>query len=392
MIRLVLLTVALSVSAAAAQAPQPEPKISAAASQLPQPEPKIAAAASKMERRAVPHTVTFANGVRSTMDVQFWAPVGYRPLTLDIYLPPATVPRPKAGYPLVVQIHGGGWMIGDKRLSGPFVDWPSVLASLAATGYVVAAVDYRLSSEAQFPVQAQDVKASIRWLRLNASKYGIDSSRVIAWGESAGAHLAALAAVTCGARDLLPKESTNPFGIIADVVTKNASECVQGAVAWFGVFDMTTIQAQAREVHALSRDERDAPEWRFLGCFSTQCRASQLTSASPISYVDKNDPPMLLIVGDADVTVPPEQTMQMAEKLDLVGVKHELLVLPGVRHELLGKTPDQTRQANLKALSATFEFIDDVIGTPITPGSTPAAPGTPANSGASPSPSPARSR
>ena len=337
-----------------------------AAAQLPQPEPKIAAAASKMERRTVPHTMTFANGVRSTMDVQFWAPVGYRPLTLDIYLPPASVPKPKNGFPLVVQIHGGGWMIGDKRLSGPFVDWPSVLASLAATGYVVAAVDYRLSSEAQFPVQAQDVKASIRWLRLNASKYGIDRTRVVAWGESAGAHLAALAAVSCGDRQLEPKEASNPFGLVADVTSKNASDCVQGGIAWFGIFDMTTIQAQARETHALSRDERDAPEWRLLGCFATQCRPAQLAAASPITYVDKNDPPMLLIVGTADTTVPAEQTMQMAEKLEAAGVKHELLVLPGVRHEFLGKTAEATREANLKALGATFQFIDDIIGTPRT--------------------------
>ena len=352
-----LLTLSLmSVSAvAAAQLPQTDPKI-------PQPEPKIAAAASKMDRRTVPHTVTFANGVLSTLDVQFWAPVGYRRLALDIYLPPATVPKPKAGFPLVVQIHGGGWMIGDKRLSGPFVDWPSVLASLSATGYVVAAVDYRLSSEAQFPVQAQDVKAAIRWLRLNASKYGIDGRRVVAWGESAGAHLAALAAVSCGAGLLEPKEASNPFGIVAEVTTKNTSDCVQGGVAWFGVFDMTTIQAQAREIRALSRDERDAPEWRLLGCFATQCRPSQLAAASQISYVDKSDPPMLLIVGDADKTVPSEQSLQMDERLESFGVKHDLLVLPGVGHEFLGKTPQATREANLKALAATFQFIDDVIG------------------------------
>jgi acetyl esterase/lipase len=335
-----------------------------AAPQLPQPEPKIAAAATKMDRRTVPHTMTFTNGVRSTMDVQFWAPVGYRPLTLDIYVPPASTPRPRSGFPLVVQIHGGGWMIGDKRLSGPFVDWPSVLASLSATGYVVAAVDYRLSSEAQFPVQVQDVKASIRWLRLNASKYGIDRSRVVAWGESAGAHLAALTAVSCGSSLLAPKEPSNPFGIVADVTSKNASDCVQGGIAWFGIFDMTTIQAQAREIHALSRDERDAPEWRLLGCFATQCRPAQLAAASPITYVDKKDPPMLLIVGDADTTVPAEQTLAMAAKLEAVGVKHEVRVLPGVRHEFLGKTADQTRDANLKALAATFQFIDDVIGTP----------------------------
>lgn len=361
--RVLLVVVALSVSAVAA-------------AQLPEPGPKIAAAASKMDRKTVPHTMTFANGVQSTMDVQFWSPVGYRPLTLDIYLPPKSLPRPKAGFPLVVQIHGGGWMIGDKRLSGPFVDWPSVLASLAATGYVVAAVDYRLSSEAQFPVPAQDVKAAIRWLRIHASQYGIDRTRAIAWGESAGAHLAALATLSCGDRLLEPQEASNPFNLVAEVTTKTASDCVQGGVAWFGVYDMTTIQVQSREIHALSRDERDAPEWRLLGCFANQCRPAQLAAASPISYVDKKDPPMLLIVGDADTTVPPEQSLQMDERLENAGVKHNLIVLPGVKHELLGKTPDVTRDANLKALAATFQFIDDVIGSPRAADKTPRTPDT----------------
>ena len=71
---------------------------------------------------------------------------------------------------------------------------------------------------------------------------------------------------------------------------------------------------------------------------------------------------MLLIVGDADKTVPSEQSLQMDERLESFGVKHDLLVLPGVGHEFLGKTPQATREANLKALAATFQFIDDVIG------------------------------
>ena len=336
-----------------------------AAAQLPSPEPQIAAGAARMERHPATRTLTFANGVRSILDVQYWAPVGYRPLTLDVYVPPVSVKQPKAGFPLVVQVHGGGWMIGDKRLSGPFVDWPSVLASLAARGYVVAAIDYRLSTEGQFPLQAQDVKAAVRWLRLNATKYGIDRRRVMAWGESAGAHLAALIAVTCGVSALEPKETSNPFGLTSDVTSSRTSDCVQGAIAWFGVFDMTTIQEQAREAHAMSRDEPDAPEWRLLGCFAAQCKPTQLTAASPITYVDRTDPPMLLIVGSDDTTVPSKQTIEMADKLASVGVTHQLLVLPGVSHSFLGKTQEATREANLKALAATFQFIDATVNNPV---------------------------
>lgn len=115
-----------------------------------------------------------SNGVKSIPSVVYWEPAGYRPLVLDLYLPLNSVERPSTGFPLVMYIHGGGWIGGDRHRSGPFVDFPGVLASLAAKGYVVTSIEYRLSSEAKFPAPAQDVKAALRWLRLNASKYNID--------------------------------------------------------------------------------------------------------------------------------------------------------------------------------------------------------------------------
>ena len=330
-----------------------------AAAQLPSPLPQIEDGA-RIDRHPL---VTFPNGVRSFTDVPYWSPVGYRSLTLDLYVPPASVRRPRSGFPFVVYVHGGGWMYGDKRSSPPFVDWPAVLASLAAKGYVVAAVDYRLTREARFPLQVEDVKAAIRWLRLRAPQYGIDRGRARVWGESAGAHLAGLIAVSCGAAALEPREVRNMFGVTSEVTSRRASDCVQGGVTWYGVFDMATIQQQARDAHALSRDDRDAPEWRLLGCFATECRPAQLAAASPVTYVDRKDPPMLLVVGNADTTVPTQQTLEMADRLAAAGVEHEVLVLPGVNHNFLGTTRDATRDANLKALAATFEFIDATIGT-----------------------------
>jgi acetyl esterase/lipase len=333
---------------------------SRAGAQLPTPLPEISADAARNDRYPA-HNAAFPNGVTSIADLQYWNPVGYRPLTLDLYLPPASVPPPATGFPLVIQIHGGAFMGGDKRLILPFVDWPGVLASLAARGYVVASINYRLSGEARFPAQAQDVKAAVRWLRLNAVKYAIDPGRAVTWGQSAGGHLASLAAVSCGAPAL------SPIGVALasgprEVTAATPSDCVQGAVAWFGLFDLATIQEQAREVKALSRDDADAPEWRLLGCFAAACPATKVTAASPVSYVDRNDPPMLLIVGSEDTLVPTRQTFEMAERLTAAGVKHELIVLPGINHSFIGSTAEATRDANLKALAATFEFIDRTIG------------------------------
>jgi acetyl esterase/lipase len=79
---------------------------------------------------------------------------------------------------LVIWVHGGGWCRGDARVSGAYKDWPAVIASLAARGYVVTAIDYRLSGDAPFPAALQDVKAAIRFLRVHADEYRIDSQQV----------------------------------------------------------------------------------------------------------------------------------------------------------------------------------------------------------------------
>jgi len=84
------------------------------------------------ENRYPAHDVTFPNGVKGIPGVVFWNPIGYRPITLDLYVPPASAERPATGFSLVIQTHGGGWMFGDTYHSEPFVDFPGVLASLAA--------------------------------------------------------------------------------------------------------------------------------------------------------------------------------------------------------------------------------------------------------------------
>src|SRR5882724_4505479 len=115
------------------------------ADQIPSPAPEVAAQVV-FEDHYPPRQVKFPNGVKGLPGLMYWQPIGYRPLTLDVYLPPAGLSRPAAGFPLIVHIHGGAWEMGDSHFGGPFVDFPGVLASLAARGYVVASIDYRLRS------------------------------------------------------------------------------------------------------------------------------------------------------------------------------------------------------------------------------------------------------
>lgn len=320
------------------------------------PLPEVAEQPTREDRYPA-REVSFADGVKGLPDLVYSQPPGHRPLTLDLYLPPDAAARPASGFPLVLQIHGGDWLDGDKRHNGAFADFAGVLASLASKGYVVASIEYRLSAEARFPAQIHDVKVALRWLRLKASRYGIDPARAMTWGEGAGAQLATLAALGCGAAALEPPPGQGSAPPLSD-----HADCVQGSVAWSGVFDLARIAEQARTAQALSRDDPGAPEWRLLGCFGQECAPGQIAAASPASHVDRDDPPMLLIAGAADRTIPTRQTLEMAATLKGAGVPHELVVLPGIDHHLIGKTPVQTRTAHLKALAATFRFIDQTIG------------------------------
>jgi acetyl esterase/lipase len=309
--------------------------------------PARAAIAARTVRADVYPTpsVRFPGGVISQPDVEYANLSGYRPLTLDLYRPARTV----GPAPLVVWIHGGGWNRGDTRTSGAYADWPAVLASLAARGFVVASISYRMSGEARFPAQIQDVKAAIRFLRANAGRYGIDPGRVYAWGGSAGGHLAALAATSCGVEGFAPLAST---GRLSSKDARSArplaqSDCVQAAVVWFGVFDLAGVP----ELHV---DD-------LLGCAPAAC-ADKAAAASPMTYVDAGDPPMLLMHGLADHEVPAQQSEAMAARLRAAGVPAETLFIPGVDHGWIGPTAAATRAASLQALQRTFEFLEVQAG------------------------------
>jgi len=286
--------------------------------------------------------VPFADGVVAYPDVEYSNLIGYRPLLLDIYLPR----KSKAPRPLVVWIHGGGWSRGDSRTSGAIVDFPATLAALAARGYVVASVNYRLSGEARFPAQIQDVKAAIQFLRANAGKYNIDPARALVWGGSAGGHLAALAATTCGMAEFAPEPNTGRLTraeALAAAKAPAGSNCVQAAVIWYGIFDVARLPSP--NVGSM------------MACDIKACEA-EMAKASPITHVTAATPPMLLVHGLADTEVPVTQSQQMAARMKQAGAPVETLFIPDADHGLIGKTPQASRAATLQALHRTFDYID----------------------------------
>jgi len=281
-------------------------------------------------------------GVTSLADVTYSVLPGYRPMVVDIYQPP----REQGPRPLILYVHGGGWVGGNTRHGGATADFPAALAMLAAEGFVVVSLEYRLAAEATFPAQAQDVRAALRFLKANAAHYGIDPARTGIWGGSAGGHLAALAALSCGDASLDP---AGPSGTTAPA----GSECVQASVIWYGVFDFAALSA-SRPGGA------DGGAVTLLGCDQV-CRAEDFTPASPVSYIDADDPPMLLIHGENDRVVPVAQSHLAEQRLRAAGVEVSSIYIPGVDHSFIGADPATTRAATLQALNATFDFFHTTL-------------------------------
>lgn len=224
---------------------------------------------------------------------------------LDLYLPEKAADG--KGLPLIVYVHGGGWLGGDKRAGG-------MLLPLVQSGeYAVASVGYRLSSEAIWPAQIHDCKAAIRWLRANAAKYGIDADRIGVAGSSAGGHLVMLLGTTGGVADL---EGT--LGPHRD--TDSRVVCV---VNQFGPSDFSEISeaneaAKGMVAKLLGGRPEDVPE--------------AARAASPLAHVTKDDAPIICIHGTADALVPYSQSTRLDEACEKAGVECLLLTIPGGGH------------------------------------------------------------
>jgi acetyl esterase/lipase len=307
-----------------------------------------------------PQQITYPGGVTATFDLVYANLRGYRPLTLDLYLPAARgLPMP-----LVVFVHGGGWNGGDTRHAAGFDDFPRELAALAAQGYVVASVSYRLSGEARFPGAVQDIKAAIRWLRGRARDLNMDQTRVAVWGDGAGGQLASLTGVTCGVAAFDPETSRSDAGDVP-------SACVQAVIDWYGISDLQTLSSD-NQVQPAAEAKPDAAGFQpppasdagsFLGCEPAACPPMVARLASPLAFITGTSPAFLIQHGEADTIVSPRQSQKLHEALRKANVPAELITYPGVGHNFSrGSVPDAgAHRAALEKLvsflSATFPAV-----------------------------------
>jgi acetyl esterase/lipase len=237
---------------------------------------------------------------------------------LDLYTP--ETPPPATGWPLIIFIHGGAWMMCDKT----DIQVTPALQALPR-GYAVASVNYRLSSEAIFPAQIHDVKAAIRFLRARAATLKLDPARFAVWGGSAGAHLALHAGVTDGIAALTDTSLGHP----------DESSAVQAVISWFAPTDFAMMDVYFREtgVGVPDHSRPASPESLLIGG-PVDDVPEAVRLANPETWVRPGCPPVLLQHGTADPLVPCQCSTHMAETIDKAAGKGRatLSLLPGAGH------------------------------------------------------------
>jgi alpha-L-fucosidase 2 len=229
--------------------------------------------------------IAAAGSVASELsNVEFARPEGVA-LTLD-----AWIPESAGSQPAVILVHGGGWEAGDKRTY--IRPW---FGTLSDAGIAWITINYRLAPRWKHPAAVEDIEAAVRWVRSNAERLGIDGERLALMGESAGAHLAMLAAL-------------------------RGRERVAAVVGFYGIYDLPLWIRQRGEVP------------RNIALYLPDRENRTLRDASPVTWLSGRSPPLLLIHGAADKGVPVAQSERFCDAARRQRVRCELKVIEGAPH------------------------------------------------------------
>jgi acetyl esterase/lipase len=235
----------------------------------------------------------------------------------------------KVPAPVLIYIHGGGWVFGDKGGS------PNSFLPYIERGWNVVNVEYRMASSASAPGAVQDVRCALRWVYNNAAQRHFDTNRIVVSGHSAGGHLALMTGMLteeAGLDDACPADANAPPMKVAAIVN------------WFGISDVNEIlTGPDRRTYAVA--------W-LSGAADKSAVAKQ---SSPLTYVHAGQPPVLTIHGDHDSVVPYSQATTLKAALDKAHVRNELVTIPGGDH---GNFSDPE---TLRAFREVWKFLDAVL-------------------------------
>lgn len=261
----------------------------------------------------VPFPIRPGRDVERIRDVVYAEEGGHR-LRLDVYRHRDKPTRA----PTLLQIHGGGWVVGSKNEQGL-----PLMHHLARRGWVCISADYRLSPRATFPDPLVDVKRALAWVRSEGLAYGADPECVVITGGSAGGHLAALAALT-------PNDPAYQPGF------EQADTRVQACVAFYGVYDFTDHGKHQRNRGLVRLLERQVMKCRYADA------RERYERASPFHCVGSEIPPFFVIHGDHDTLVPVAEARAFADALraaapgrvcyaEIPGAQHAFEIFPSLR-------------------------------------------------------------
>jgi acetyl esterase/lipase len=297
----------------------------------PRPARRTAAAAAVVAMAAAVPWLAACTGPTRLADVAYDARFGAA-TTLDVFLPDGGGPAPA-----VVLLHGGTFTSGDKS------EYHLAAERLARSGYVAVTVNHRLAPGAPFPAAVQDTFCALSFLRAGAEDYGIEPDRIAAVGYDSGAHLAAMLGVAAGADDVAPDCEAGPTGPPAAVVG--------GA----GLYDLTKLAGERGVGPYVGAALDEAPEL--------------YEAASPALRTGPGAPPFLLVHGDFDFVIPPEQSKILRDALLAHGNDVRLLELFDPGHFLAAGADNgglygggvKDRPESWIALTS---FLEDTIGPP----------------------------
>jgi acetyl esterase/lipase len=229
---------------------------------------------------------------------------------LDIYLPA----NAKTNLPLIVWVHGGAWMMNDKYADMGYMK--NTIKGFIDSGYALASIDYRHSTTAIFPAQIQDCNAAIEFLYSHAAEYKLDKDKIAVIGFSAGGHLASLLALS-------NNNSIKDF--YRDGIQPSFK--IKCALDFYGPSDLLMLAS----IPDTSINNMRNPVAILLGAMQVD-RPDLAKRASPVTYIDSNDPPFLIIQGEKDESVPNTQSKVLSSWLTIAGVKNQLIMVDGAPH------------------------------------------------------------
>ena len=224
---------------------------------------------------------------------------------LDIYIPAGA----KGKIPLIIFVHGGAWFVNDKYADMGYMK--KTVSEIVGSGYALASIDYRFSTQSIFPAQMQDCNRAVSFLVDNAGKFGFDTSKIAVMGFSAGGHLASL-------MGLAKNNNVESFFM----PQSNRSFNFKAVVDFYGPAELILFPGN---------NDIKSPESILIGA-TPLSRPDLAKAASPVTYVDKNDPPFLIIHGEKDDMVSPKQSMLLSSWLTIAGVPNELVIVKDAPH------------------------------------------------------------